>query len=184
MQVVSWWSEITEGGLFMDEEKKSVSEVGSKDSGYLVEFRGDGVYLTVFDSQEPGIKFELSDMRLILKEYSVEDYDLELLARLVREASGIPTKISEKFTLPANFSGSKNANVSIEMTAEELAEKQVYGKVFIDVSRDKMEALARFEIKENESIPTVEMIKEALAQKNIVYGIDEEAIKELQKMLM
>jgi len=178
LQVVSWWSEITEGGLFMDEEKKSVSEVGSKDSGYLVEFRGDGVYLTVFDSQEPGIKFELSDMRLILKEYSVEDYDLELLARLVREASGIPTKISEKFTLPANFSGSKNANVSIEMTAEELAEKQVYGKVFIDVSRDKMEALARFEIKENESIPTVEMIKEALAQKNIVYGIDEEAIKE------
>ena len=71
MQVVSWWSEITEGGLFMDEEKKSVSEVGSKDSGYLVEFRGDGVYLTVFDSQEPGIKFELSDMRLILKEYSL-----------------------------------------------------------------------------------------------------------------
>ena len=81
----------------MDEEKKSVPKEGNKDSGYLVEFRNDGVYLTVFDSQEPGLQFELSDMRLILKEYSVEDYDLEALSRLVREASGIPTKIADDF---------------------------------------------------------------------------------------
>ena len=166
----------------MDEEKKSVPKEGNKDSGYLVEFRNDGVYLTVFDSQEPGLQFELSDMRLILKEYSVEDYNLEALSRLVREASGIPTKIADDFVLPANFSEDKaGANVSVQMTQEELQEKLVYGKVYIDVSRDKMEALARFEIKDNESIPTKDMIMEALAQKNVVFGIDEEAVDEAAK---
>lgn len=166
----------------MDEVNKSVPKVGNKDAGYTIEFRNDGVYLTVFDSDEPGIKFELSDMRLILKEFSVDDYDLELLARLIREAGGIPTKIADNFTLPANYSEmGASPNISIQMTQEEQEAKQVFGKVYIDVSRDKMEALARFDIKENESIPTLAMIKEALAQKNVVYGIDEEAVQEAAK---
>ena len=46
----------------MDEVNKSVPKVGNKDAGYTIEFRNDGVYLTVFDSDEPGIKFELSDI--------------------------------------------------------------------------------------------------------------------------
>ena len=163
----------------MGEEKLSVPNVGNKESGYLVEFRNDGVYLTVYASDEPGIQFELSDMRLLLKEYSVDDYDLELLSRLIRESSGVPTKISEHFVLPPNFSEDRaGSNVSVQMTQEQINEKLVYGKVSIDVSRDKMEALARFDIKDGESIPSKEMILEALAQKNIVFGIDQEAVAE------
>ena len=108
----------------MGEEKLSVPNVGNKESGYLVEFRNDGVYLTVYASDEPGIQFELSDMRLLLKEYSVDDYDLELLSRLIRESSGVPTKISEHFVLPPNFSEDRaGSNVSVQMTQEQISEK-------------------------------------------------------------
>ncbi len=157
----------------------SVSTVGSRDSGYLFEFRNDGVYLTVYESSEPGIQFELSDMRQILKEFSVDEYNLELLARLVREANGITTKISDKFVVPQNYKeGGHHGNTDVQLTTEELHENREYGNVFVDVSKDKLEVTVRFDIKENQAIPTAEMIKEALAIKNIVFGIDEEAVKE------
>ncbi|MBO5589393.1 MAG: DUF342 domain-containing protein, partial [Anaerovibrio sp.] len=157
----------------------SVSTVGSRDSGYLFEFRNDGVYLTVYESTEPGIQFELSDMRQILKEFSVDDYNLELLARLVREANGITTKISDKFVVPQNYKeGGRHGNTDVQLTTEELHENREYGNVFVDVSKDKLEVTVRFDIRENQAIPTVDMIKEALAVKNIVFGIDEEAVKE------
>ena len=157
----------------------SVSTVGSRDSGYLFEFRNDGVYLTVYESSEPGIQFELSDMRQILKEFSVDEYNLELLARLVREANGITTKISDKFVVPQNYKeGGRHDHTDVQLTTEELHENREYGNVFVDVSKDKLEVTVRFDIKENQAIPTAEMIKEALAIKNIVFGIDEEAVKE------
>jgi len=157
----------------------SVSTVGSRDSGYLFEFRNDGVYLTVYESSEPGIQFELSDMRQILKEFSVDEYNLELLARLVREANGITTKISDKFVVPQNYKeGERHGHTDVQLTTEELHENREYGNVFVDVSKDKLEVTVRFDIKENQAIPTAEMIKEALAIKNIVFGIDEEAVKE------
>lgn len=157
----------------------SVSTVGSRDSGYLFEFRNDGVYLTVYESSEPGIQFELSDMRQILKEFSVDEYNLELLARLVREANGITTKISDKFVVPQNYKeGGRHGNTDVQLTTEELHENREYGNVFVDVSKDKLEVTVRFDVKENQAIPTAEMIKEALAIKNIVFGIDEEAVKE------
>ena len=160
----------------------SVSTVGSRDSGYLFEFRNDGVYLTVYESSEPGIQFELSDMRQILKEFSVDEYNLELLARLVREANGITTKISDKFVVPQNYKeGGRHGNTDVQLTTEELHENREYGNVFVDVSKDKLEVTVRFDIKENQAIPTAEMIKEALAIKNIVFGIDEEAVKEAAK---
>ena len=157
----------------------SVSTVGSRDSGYLFEFRNDGVYLTVYESSEPGIQFELSDMRQILREFSVDDYNLELLARLVREANGVPTKISDTFVVPENYKeGGRHGNTDVQLTTEELQENREYGNVFVDVSKDKLEVTVRFDIRENQAIPTVDMIKEALAIKNIVFGIDEEAVKE------
>ncbi|WP_027407305.1 DUF342 domain-containing protein [Anaerovibrio sp. RM50] len=157
----------------------SVSKVGSRDSGYVFEFRNDGVYLTVYDSTEPGIQFELSDMRQILKEFSVEDYNLELLARLVREANGIPTKISDKFVVPDNYK--EGGHTDVQLTTQELTENREYGNVFVDVSKDKLEVTVRFDIRDNQAVPTAEMIKEALAVKNIVFGIDEEAVQEAAK---
>ncbi|HAF32027.1 MAG TPA: DUF342 domain-containing protein [Anaerovibrio sp.] len=118
-------------------------------------------------------------MRQILKEFSVDEYNLELLARLVREANGITTKISDKFVVPQNYKeGERHGHTDVQLTTEELHENREYGNVFVDVSKDKLEVTVRFDIKENQAIPTAEMIKEALAIKNIVFGIDEEAVKE------
>ncbi|ORU00375.1 protein of unknown function DUF342 [Anaerovibrio sp. JC8] len=135
--------------------------------------------MTVYESTEPGIQFELSDMRQILKEFSVDDYNLELLSRLVRESSGIPTKISDSFVVPQNYKeGGRHGNADVQLTTAELQANREYGNVFIDVSKDKLEVTVRFDIKENQAVPTYEMIKEALAVKNIVFGIDDEAVRE------
>ena len=41
--------------------------------------------------------FELSDMRQILKEYGVMDYDMTELARVVRAAEGKPVLLAKQF---------------------------------------------------------------------------------------
>ena len=58
------------------EEDKMVPTVGGEEAGYLFEFKDDGVFFTVYPSGDSGILFELSDMRQILKEYGVLDYDI------------------------------------------------------------------------------------------------------------
>ena len=64
-------------------EKLKSAEVGGRQAGYLFEFKSDGVYLTVYPADDSGMLFELSDMRQILKEYGVMDYDMTELARVV-----------------------------------------------------------------------------------------------------
>lgn len=158
----------------MDEEKMTVPIVGGETAGYLFEFKKDGVFLTVYPVAENGILFELSDMRQILKEYDVLDYDIELLARTVREASGRPQKLSEHFHVPANWEEKQTLAASVTVDAEEV--EMEYGKVVLDISKDKMKVTVRFERKDNEQQPTEEMIMQALQEKNVVFGIDLEAI--------
>ena len=76
-------------------EQENRPPVGGKEAGYLFEFREDGVYLTVFPEAADGVLFELSDIRQILQEHGVVDYDIVNLARMVREASGQPQKLTE-----------------------------------------------------------------------------------------
>ncbi|MBO5514565.1 MAG: DUF342 domain-containing protein, partial [Schwartzia sp.] len=80
----------------MAEERKS-AEVGGKSAGYLFEFKTDGVFLTVYPTEDSEMLFELSDMRQILKEYGVTDYDMGELARAVRAADGEPCKLATHF---------------------------------------------------------------------------------------
>ena len=78
-----------------------VPHVGGEQAGYLFEFKPEGVFLTVYPTLMS--EFELSDMRQILKEYSVEDYSIETLAKTVREASGNPVKIGYSYILPPDW---------------------------------------------------------------------------------
>ena len=71
-------------------EKLKSAEVGGKSAGYLFEFKPDGVFFTVYPTDDSEMLFELSDMRQILKEYGVTDYDMGELARAVRAADGQP----------------------------------------------------------------------------------------------
>ena len=84
-------------------EKLKSAEVGGRQAGYLFEFKSDGVYLTVYPADDSGIAFELSDMRQILKEYGVIDYDMAELARAIRAAEGTPVLLAKQYEAALPF---------------------------------------------------------------------------------
>ena len=88
-------------------EKLKSAEVGGRQAGYLFEFKSDGVYLTVYPADDSGIAFELSDMRQILKEYGVIDYDVAELALAVRAAEGTPVLLAKQYEASVESSGGK-----------------------------------------------------------------------------
>ncbi|WP_294152461.1 hypothetical protein [uncultured Selenomonas sp.] len=57
--------------------------------------------MTVYPTAESTILYELSDMRQILHDYGVNDYDILTLAKTVRTADGVPVRLSEHYTAPA-----------------------------------------------------------------------------------
>ena len=148
--------------------------LGSPEFGYQYEFRPDGVYLTVYPAEDE-LLFELSDMRQILRDYNVLDYDVALLARVVREASGQPQKIAGPVEVSADQIQSFNQSLSGE---DIYNEEEEYAKIVVEVSRDKMRASVKFDTKYGSKLPTAEMVMAELKDKGIVYGIDEDAIEE------
>lgn len=156
------------------DDKEFVPRVGSREAGYLFEFHPKGVLLTIYPSLHAA--FELSDMRQILKEYSVDDYDIGLLAQTVREAAGVPVKLADSYVLPPDWQPSSEEEALISEHKGPINKN--YGSVTVEVSRDRMEAKVRFSIAEGQAIPTEEMVSDALQLRNVSYGIDLEAIAE------
>lgn len=157
----------------MDENEK-ISEVGGESAGYLFEFKSDGVYLTVYPNTDSGILFELSDMRQILKDYGVADYDIELLARTVRTADGVPCRLAERFVTP--IEGEKRENVMVEEKVQEADERETM-TFSVDVSKDRMTAKIHIDRDAAKKPPTEEAILAALAERRITFGIDRDAIR-------
>ncbi len=62
-------------------DNASLSSVGGKDAGYLIEFNENGVFLTVYPEGDSTLLFEVADLQDILKEHKVADYEMEALAR-------------------------------------------------------------------------------------------------------
>lgn len=144
--------------------------VGGKDAGYLFEFKADGVYLTIYPDEGDGGLFELSDIRQLLYDNGVTDYDIIALSQIVREAVGEPRKLADKFTAPAP---------KFEFTPEpiqQVDENESEAAVIIEVSRDRMAVTVRFDTKNGSRLPSADKVRELLAQKDIVFGIDDEAL--------
>ena len=153
--------------------------VGSKEDGYLFEFKADGVFLTVFPSEDEGILFELSDMRQILKDYGVLDYEIESLARIVREAKGEPRKLADGFEAVIDISG---ASADEEVALKERAKEKVR-PYKVEVTRDKMAVFIRFDRKATGVMPDLDEILEALENNRVTYGIDKDAISNFESEL-
>lgn len=148
--------------------------VGSKEAGYLCEFREDGVYLTIYPDAADGLLFELSDIRQILHDNGVVDYDIITLSQIVREASGESKKLADCY-----ISSEEAANLSDsadEITQEENGLETEAG-IVVDVSRDRMTVMIRYDTKMGKKLPSVENVRAALSEHNIVFGIDDEAIR-------
>ena len=149
-------------------------KLGGQDAGYLFEFRDDGVYLTIYPNTADSLLFELSDMRQILRESGVANYDVTLLSRTVREASGNAQKIAD----PIKTSAEQLAKVGTgEATTPTDDLVQEYARIIVDVSRDKMRATVRYDTKKGTRLPDFDMIMNELKALRITNGIDEEEIK-------
>ena len=167
-------------------EKELRSPVGGAEAGYLLEFRESGVYITIFPDSN-GVLFELSDIRQILQECGVVDYDVVSLARIVRESSGEAQKLSDSFLSPeemkALLNGEKRpaegefAEDDITLSEEEKALQAIPAEIIVEISRDRMQANVRFDTRKGKGLRSVSDIQEALAAKKVVFGINMESIK-------
>ena len=154
-------------------EQENRPPVGGKEAGYLFEFREDGVYLTVFPEAADGVLFELSDIRQILQEHGVVDYDIVNLARMVREASGQPQKLTDSSIAQEEEPVAEGTEGSEEGTGEEAAEPEeeiTPAGLIVEISRDRMRVTVRYDTKKGTGLPTVEEVVEALASNQVVYG--------------
>ena len=156
----------------MAEERKS-AEVGGKSAGYLFEFKPDGVFFTVYPTEDSEMLFELSDMRQILKEYGVTDYDMGELARAVRAADGTPCKLANHF----EASVSPPSNRTEESAPAEVVDNREVMSYQIEVAKDRMTVTLKINCQPGQRPPTKEEILKELSGRRIVFGIDEEAIE-------
>ena len=169
-----------------EKAENDILTVGGRDAGYLFEFKPlEGVFLTVYPSSEGEVMFELSDMRQILQDYSVLDYDMALLSRVVREASGNAYRISDKFVEPTTKKSYRRQSEDGEEIGVPVpaGEDENYANIIIDISRDRMLAKVRYDTKSGTRLPTAEMVLDALQQKKVAYGINMAAIEEGIKSL-
>ncbi|MDF2904093.1 MAG: hypothetical protein K0S25_1731 [Bacillus sp. (in: firmicutes)] len=138
------------------------SETGSEEKGYLLKFKKDGVFFSVFPNDDETNLFELTDITKILDEHGAPNYSIELLMKVVREKDGIEVKISD------------------DLLPQEKAEP-IAPEIKIYPSKDKMEAVVNITVLDKEIKPTFNMVMDKLNEKGIVFGIDEEAIKKAVK---
>lgn len=144
--------------------------IGGIESGYKFEFKEDGVYLTIYPAES--LMFELSDMRQILRECNIQDYDLVLLSKIMREATGRAQKISEPIEITEEMLQRIEDGDSLEVGDDES-----YAKIVVDISRDKMKATVKYDTRAGTKLPTFEMVMEELKEKGVVFGIDEDEIR-------
>ena len=150
--------------------------LGGQDAGYLFEFKEDGVYLTIYPNTADSLLFELSDMRQLLRESGVANYDVTMLSRTFREASGKPQKIADPVNVTEEQLGKVGTEDALMSQAGMDDASENYAKIIVDVSRDKMKATVRYDTKHGTKFPTAEMILETLSAMKITFGIDEEEI--------
>ena len=156
----------------MAEERKS-AEVGGKSAGYLFEFKPDGVFFTVYPTDDSEMLFELSDMRQILKEYGVVDYDMGELARAVRAADGTPCKLAAHFEASVAPPPEKKE----ETVTEEVVDTREVMSYQLEVSKDRMTVTMKINRQPGQRPPEKEEILKDLAGRRITFGIDNEAIE-------
>lgn len=147
--------------------------LGGPASGYKYEFKPDGVYLTVYPNVDGERLFELSDMRQILRDCKVLDYDVGIVSRTMREANGRPQRIAE----PVQITEDTLKGVGGEKVFSGDEEDEAYARLIVEIARDKMKATIKYDTREGARLPTKEMVMQALSDAGIVYGIDEDSIE-------
>lgn len=161
------------------DEHKVIARVGGQEEGYLFEFCSDGVFLTIYPNKNKDLAFDVPEIRRILDEFKVHDYDVMLLSQALKENNGVPVSVGSEFTIPKEF----DANLPEAAVDEDVQEHIEYGRVIVEIASDKLSAMLRFDIGSRQSVPTVEMIYDELKEKRVTFGIVDEAVQEARESM-
>lgn len=148
---------------------------GDREAGYIIEFDRDGVFLTVYPTEDGGIFFEMDDMQKILDKYRTVKYDIVALAKIIRKASGQRTRLSEYFDgdPDSKLEGMRRYGNGTVDDGRPLAEYH------FEISKDKMSAALKWDVIQDRQIPPVREVIESMQRAGIVYGIDEDHLRQL-----
>lgn len=128
-------------------------------SSWNLDYREDGVYLTVFRPQKAGGAVDPDDILRQVQSRKLQNLDLAKIRQTAREMTGQPVKIA-----PPQKDSAETGTVTIE------------------ISSDKMEAyLTMFSPNGGPQISRQD-IETALRKKNVVYGIKEDIIDKALRM--
>jgi len=127
------------------------------DKGFELTFKNDGVYLTVYKAVGFFDRVNEDEVLNTIRRKKIQNYNANIISEAVRKSEGIPVKIAE---------------------AQE--EQKIDSTVEVVVSEDKMAAFVILTPPEaGGSPPTLEAIVKALHSKGVVWGLNENRIREL-----
>ena len=111
-------------------------------------------------------------MRQILRDCKVLDYDVGILSRTMREADGRPQKIADHVDITAQDLAAVQSGEFIPADVDD----ESYVRIIVELPRDRMRAVIRYDTRDGARLPTRDMVMTALADAGVVYGIDDEAV--------
>ena len=132
-------------------------DIRQKNEGFRLTYEKDGVYLTVYKPQDLASKVSDTDIINTINRKKIRNYHADAVTEAVLKSDGVPVKIAEA-----------QAEASVDCGIE------------VAVSDDKMQGYVKLIPPEgNGKLPTIDAIKQALYAKGVVFGINEDKIREL-----
>lgn len=142
---------------------------GDREAGYIIEFDRDGVFLTVYPTEDGGVFFEMDNMQKILDKYRTVKYDIVALTKIIRQADGQRMCLSESFDGDPD-SQSEGMRRYGNGAVDDGRPKAEY---HFEISKDKLSATLKWDVLKDRQIPPVRDVVESMRRAGIVYGIDE-----------
>lgn len=138
-----------------DENIGGIGAQASKepDAGFKITTTAEGVFLTVYPRRDEGASVDEQVILQAIGQQGLDKYSHANVTEALQETSGKPVKIAE---LP-----------------------ETEPEVQIAVSKDKMEADIQIHLPKNSKPPTVEKAMQKISDMGIVFGINEEVIRQV-----
>jgi len=133
------------------------SSTAKENKGFELTFKNDGVYLTVYKATDFFNQVSEGEVLNTIRRKKIQNYNANIISEAVRKSEGKPVKIAE---------------------AQE--EQKINSTVEVIISEDKMAAyVVLLPPEAGGSPPTIEAIVQALYSKGVVWGLNENKIREL-----
>ena len=148
---------------------------GSEESGYQIEFDKDGVFITVYPMEDDHVLFEMDTMQKILDKYRTAEYSIVTLTKALRKADGTRTQLAETFDGDPDSEFDDMHRFGNTTFDNGLP----WAEYHFEISKDRMSATLKWDELKGRQIPSVRDVVESMRRAGIVYGFDENYLKEI-----